>query len=102
MNKFILVLVACIACCNYLALAQDDLTVDMMYDLSLHFFNQDSFLQGVLRDNDTAYVFTQLAPELFVFNISEITTNLQQGDLQFMYPRFPSYFSCEEIFSLIF
>ena len=87
MCKFILVLlVACIACCNYVVLAQDDLTVDMMYDLSLHFFNRDSFLQGVLRDNDTAYVFTQLAPELFIINISDITPDLQQGDLKFKYP----------------
>lgn len=84
MNKFILVLVACILCSSYVQ-AQDDLTVDMMYDLSMHFFNQDSFLQGVLRDNDTAYVFTQLAPELFVFNISDITPDLQQGDLNFIH-----------------
>jgi hypothetical protein len=85
MNKFILVLVACIACCN-MVLAQDDLTVDMMYDLSEYFFNQDSFLQGVMRDNDTAYVFTQLAPELFVFNVSDVTADLVQGDLNFKYP----------------
>lgn len=85
MNTFTLVLVLVTSLLATLFVsgvqAQDDLTVDMMYDLSQHFFNQDSFLQGVLRDNDTAYVFTQLAPELFVFNISDITADLQQGDL---------------------
>lgn len=68
--------------------AQDDLAVEAYYDLSSHFFNHESFLQGVLRDNDTAYVFTQLAPELFVFNISDFNINTVQGDLQskFKYP----------------
>jgi hypothetical protein len=69
--------------CSNMVQAQDDLTVNMMYDLSLEFYNPDSFLQGVLRDNDTAYVFTQLAPELFVFNVSSVTANLEQGDLDF-------------------
>lgn len=61
--------------------AQDNLSVDMMYDLSLYFDNQNSFLQGVFSHNNTAYVFTQLAPELFVFNISDVTLDLAQGDL---------------------
>lgn len=94
MNTFILVL-ASMACILVALLgqvqAQDELSVEMMYDLSQHFNNSDSFLQGVLRDNDTVYVFTQLAPEIFVFNISDITVDLQQGDLasKFMYPQNP-------------
>lgn len=102
MNKFILVLVACIAICCDLAKAQDDLTVDMMYDLSLHFDNSDSFLQGVLRDNDTVYVFTQLAPELFVFDVSAVTADLKQGDLKFKYPYRSSPLSSAHSITLIY
>lgn len=83
MHKSILVLVGLLVLwCSPSVHAQNGLTVEMMYDLSPSFSNSGSVLQGVIVDNDTAYVFTQLAPELFSFSISDVDANLQQGDLK--------------------